>query len=167
LNLRIEKRDKILFDAKSAIANISEHELFLIGVVLYWAEGAKEKESRPGSAFEFSNMDPKMIQIFIVWLLRVCKIKRNMLIFNIFLHQTHKTRVEEVREYWSSITGFSVDSFTKVYFKRSKIKKTNRKNVGETYHGVLKIIVRKSSELVRKISSWSERIFEEVLKIKK
>src|SRR3989338_4585685 len=103
---RIEKQNQTLSTAKTEISHISEHDLFLMGIVLYWAEGAKEKEHRPGSGFEFSNMDSRIIQIFLIWLFKVCKIGKNMLIFNIFLHQTHKNRVEEVREYWSKITGF-------------------------------------------------------------
>lgn len=38
-----------------------------------------------------------------------------MLIFNIFLHESHKDRVPEVKEYWSKITGFSIDSFDTIY----------------------------------------------------
>lgn len=159
---RTEKQEKILLKAKSEIGGINKRELFLIGVCLYWAEGAKEKEGRPGSAFEFSNMDPKMIQIFLTWLLRVCKINKNMLIFNIFLHQTHKHRAEEVKAYWSKITGFPMENFSTIYWKRNKIK-AQRKNIGEKYYGVLKVKVKKSSELVRKVAGWSEGIFDKVI----
>lgn len=161
---RVEKQESIILKSKSEISNISERELFLIGVILYWAEGAKEKEYRAGSPFEFSNMDPKMIQILIVWLLKACRINKNMLIFNIFLHQTHKDRIEEVRKYWSKVTGFPVDNFSTIYWKRNKLLKTNRKNIEEKYHGVLKIKVRRSSGLVRKIAGWSEGIFEKVVR---
>lgn len=159
---RIERQNKIFEETKSDISTISEHELFLIGIILYWAEGSKEKEYRPGSPLEFSNMDPKMIKVFLIWLLKVCKINRNMLVFNIFLHQSHKNKTEEVREYWSKITGFSKDSFATIYWKKNKLK-TNRRNVKEKYYGVLKIKVRKSSSLVRKIAGWSEVVFNKVI----
>lgn len=160
---RVDNQNKILLNAKSEIRGISSHELFLLGVMLYWAEGAKEKEHKPGSMFEFSNMDPRMIQVFLVWLLRVCKIHKNMIIFNIFLHQTHKYRVEEVRRYWSKITGFPIDNLSTIYWKKNKIQ-TNRKNVGEKYYGVLKIKVKRSSGLVRRVAGWSEGIFEKVIR---
>jgi hypothetical protein len=160
---RIEKQNKIFAEASLDIKNISNRELFLIGVIMYWAEGAKEKEYRPGSQIGFSNMDSKMIQIFLVWLFRVCKIDKNMVVFNIFLHQTHKTRLEEIRKYWSKVTGFPVERFMSVYWKRNKIK-TNRKNIGEKYYGVLKIKVKRSSDLVRKVAGWSEGIFEKIIK---
>jgi hypothetical protein len=159
---RIEKQNSLVLKAKSEIKNISDRELFLIGTIMYWAEGAKEKEYYPGSQLQFSNMDPKMIQVFLVWLIKVCKIDKNMIIFNIFLHQTHRDRIEEIRAFWSKITGFPIDSLSTVYWKRNKLK-TNRKNTGEKYYGVLKIKVRKSSDLVRKIAGWSEGIFEKVI----
>jgi hypothetical protein len=159
---RIEKQDGIISRANLEIKGISGRELFLIGVIMYWAEGAKEKEYHPGSQLQFSNMDPKMIQIFLIWLKKVCKIDKNMIIFNIFLHKTHKHRVEEIRQYWSKVTGFPVTNFSTVYWKKNNIK-TNRKNVGEKYNGVLKIKVKRSSDLVRRIAGWSEGIFEKVI----
>ena len=159
---RIKKQNAIFSQANLEIMNVSNRELFLIGVIMYWAEGAKEKEYYPGSQLQFSNMDPKMIQVFLVWLFKVCKINKNMIIFNIFLHESHKSRVEVVRVFWSKITGFPINSFSSIYWKRNKLK-TNRKNTEEKYYGVLKIKVRSSSDLVRKIAGWSEGIFEKVI----
>ena len=159
---RIEKQSKIFLEARSNIKSLASYELFLIGIVLYWAEGTKEKEYYPGSQLQFSNMDPKIIRVFLAWLKKVCKISKNMIIFNIFLHQTHRNRVEQVREYWANQTGFPVTSFAIVYWKNNKLK-TNRRNVEESYHGVLKIKVRRSSDLVRKVAGWSEGIFEKVV----
>ena len=163
---RVEKQNKIFLEAKSKIKNLSEYEFFLIGVCLYWAEGTKERDYRPGSQFAFSNMDSKMIILFLKWLEKICKIPKNMIGFEIMVHESQREKVDEIRQYWSKITGFSFDNFSQVYFKKSKIKKTNRKNIGEEYHGVLKIKVKQSSDLVRKVASWSETIFEEVLKIR-
>ena len=164
---RIEKQGKIFLEAKSRIKGLSEYEFFLMGVCFYWAEGTKEKEYSPGSGVAFSNMDPKMIMIFLRWLQKTCGIPKNMIGFEIMVHQSHRERLAELRRFWSKVTGYPTSSFSQIYFKKSKIKKTNRKNTGEKYHGVLKIKVRKSSDLVRKIASWSETIFEEFLKIKK
>lgn len=163
---RIARQKKIFLEAKSKIKQLSEYEFFLLGVCLYWAEGTKEKEYRPGSQTAFSNMDPKMIVLFLKWLDVICKIPKDMIGFETMIHEGHRKRLDEVRQFWSKTTGFPLASFSKIYFKKSKIKKTNRKNTGEKYHGVLKIRVRRSSGLVRKISSWSETIYEEVLKIK-
>ena len=142
---RIEKQNRIYSEARSKVKTLSENEFFLLGVVLYWAEGTKEKEYRPGSQVAFSNMDPKMIVLFLIWLTKICRIPKDMIGFEIMVHKSHQDRVLEVRKYWSKITSFPLNSFPYVYFKKSKIKKTNRKNTGEKYHGVLKIKVKQSS----------------------
>jgi len=110
-------------------------------------------------------MDPRVIRVMLAWLLEVCKIKKNMLIFNIFLHETHKKRVEGVRGYWSKITGFPKANFSTIYWKRNQLK-TNRRNTGEWDYGVLKIKVKKSSRLVREIAGWTDGIFEKIVNIK-
>ena len=158
---RIEKQNKIWQEAKSQISKISSKELFLIGVVLYWAEGTKEKSYRPGSRLQFSNMDPNMIQVFLVWLDKICKVPKNMIEFDIFLHESHKNRLLEVKEFWSKITCFPVSNFKNIYYKKEKIK-TKRRNIGESYYGSLKINLRESSHLVRQITGWSEGIFEKI-----
>lgn len=158
---RLEKQSSIISKSKGEIGLLSDRELFLVGVALYWAEGSKEKEHKPGSPFEFSNMDPRIIKIIIYWLIHVCKINKNMLIFNIFLHKTHKHRVGEVKEFWSKNTGFPIEKFGTIYWKRNSLN-TNRKNTEEKYHGVLKIKVKESSSLVRQIAGWSDGIFENI-----
>jgi len=159
---RITKQNSIFAKTKAEITELSYEKLFLIGVVLYWAEGLKEKEQRPGSQFEFSNMDPRMIRVMLIWLFKVCKIDKNMLVFNIFLHQSHKNRVEEVKKYWAQVTGFSVDNFSKIYWKKNKIANTKRKNTGDNYHGLLKVKIRRSSDLVRKIAGWVDGISDKI-----
>ncbi len=161
---RIERQNKIFLESRSKIKSISEYELFLIGICLYWAEGTKEKEYHPGSQTALSNMDPKIIITFLKWLEKICKIPKNMIGFEMTLHKTHRKRLNEVKRFWSKTTGFPIRNFSKVYFKRNRIKKTNRKNTEEKYYGVLKIKIRRSSDLVRRIKSWSDRIFEEVSK---
>ena len=42
-------QQRIYKSASEAVGPVSPRELWLMGSVLYWAEGAKEKEYRPGS----------------------------------------------------------------------------------------------------------------------
>jgi hypothetical protein len=161
---RIYKYDELFNSAKSFITPISKKELFLIGVVLYWAEGSKEKPYRPGSGIEFINMDPRMIVLFITWLTEICKIQKDMIVFETHLHQTSAHRVEDVKQYWSTITGFPLNCFNIIRFKKHPLIVTKRKNIGDLYFGSLKIRVRQSSSLVRKIAGWTEGIQENIVK---
>lgn len=153
---RIKRTSEIICKAEKEIGKISDRELWLIGITLYWGEGSKEKEWRPGSGTQFMNMDEKMIKIFLKWL-NYCKVDKNKIYFEIHLHENHKHRVNEVKKYWSNVTEFSISCFKRIYFKRNKIN-TNRKNVGQNYHGILKITVKQSSTLLRKITGWIKGI---------
>lgn len=155
---RIERRQNIILKAKSEINNLSKRDLFLIGVVLYWAEGSKEKDYNPGSPLRFANSDPYMIKLFLNWLKEAGIIKERIN-FDIYLHDNNKYRTSEVIKYWSRHTNFS-EQFFRVYFKKN-IPSTKRKNIyPDEYFGLVRIYVKESSDLVRKISGWVEGIIE-------
>lgn len=103
-----------------------------------------------------------MIQIMIVWLLRVCNIDRSMIFFSIYLHENHKDRLKEVEKYWSKITGFSSSNFKKTLWKKHTTK-TKRTNISERYFGLLRIEVKASNKLVRKITGWFDGISEKII----
>ena len=153
---RKEKQKVLISKAKLEIGNLSKRELFLIGVVLYWAEGSKEKEYYPGSPLRFANSDPYMVKLFLDWLHEV-GVNQNRINFDIYIHENHKYRIEEVVKYWSDITGFSKNLF-RVYFKKN-ILKTKRRNISpDSYFGLVRIYVKESSDLVRKINGWVKGI---------
>ncbi len=155
---RIEKQESIILKSKSEINKLSKRELFLIGVVLYWAEGSKEKENNPGSPLRFANSDPYMIKLFLNWL-KYIGVDEKRICFDIYLHENNKYRVFEVVKYWVKQTNFS-EKFFRVYFKKN-ILKTKRKNVfPDSYFGVTRIYVKESSDLVRKINGWVGGIVE-------
>lgn len=157
-NKRLLKTRQIKEMARTEIGKISIRDLWLIGISLYWAEGSKEKDDKPGIGAIFSNSDPFMIKIFIKWLQDILKISNESIIFEIYIHETYRVRSKVVREYWSSVTGFSISKFDRIYFKQDKIN-SSRHNKSNSYHGLLRIRVRKSSDLNRKISGWIEGIY--------
>ena len=155
---RILRAKVIREAAQKEIGELSKREKWLIGIALYWAEGTKEKEWRPGSGIKFSNSDPSMIKLFLEWLTDTCKIPKSMIIFEIYIHENNKHRLGKVISYWSKFTEFPRDLFNEhIYFKRNIIK-TKRRNIGETYFGILTVRVRSSSSLIRKVSGWVDGI---------
>lgn len=157
-NQRIQKMQNIIQEAEKEVGKISERELWLIGTTLYWAEGSKEKDWRPGSRVSFINMDKKMVQVFIKWL-SSCGIKNDEISFDVYIHENHKHRTEEIKKYWSKVTNFPVSKLARIYFKKDKVN-TKRKNVTtDGYYGIIKIIVRQSSTFLRKITGWIDGIY--------
>lgn len=154
---RIDKTRTIVASAKSEIGKINKNVLMLLGTVLYWAEGSKQKEHNVSKEMVFSNSDPKMIRLYIKWLKECLEIPNERIAFEIYIHKSHKKSVEELVSYWSNITTFPREAFRKIYFKKNKVR-TMRKNRGPNYSGVLRIYVRRSTDLNRKISGWIEGI---------
>lgn len=159
---RIARMQAIREKSLKDIENISERELWLIGITLYWAEGTKEKDFHPGSGISFNNSDPRMIKVFMTWLIKACKIPKERIGCEIYIHENSKNGVEEARRHWSQVSGLPMSKFRKVYFKKNKIKKDYRKNTGPLYYGLLRVKVMASSSLVRQIAGWTEAIIKQI-----
>lgn len=156
---RVLSTEKIKNISEAEVKNLTDRELWLIGIALYWGEGHKEKESRPGSGVKFSNSDPKMIKLFLRWLIDIIGEKKEKIYLEIYIHESCRYRLKKVVSYWSDCTGFSKDNFVRIYFKKNKIH-TKRKNTGENYYGLLRIGVKSSSILQRKIDGWISGVYK-------
>lgn len=153
--IRIFTTKKIKDEARADISQLSTRDLWLLGIALYWAEGQKERSR--GSLVALGNSDPFLIKVFLRWLIDICEVPRNDIHFWIFLHETAAERLPEVQKYWSQAVGFPLDEFKKVTWKRNQIN-SNRKNRGDNYYGLLRVIVRRSTNLNRRIQGWVEGI---------
>lgn len=156
-NKRIKTQNHIWSTAEDEIGKLSRRDLWLIGITMYWAEGSKEKDWRPGSKFIFSNSDPRMIRAMVAWLREFAAISSDDLGFEIYLHEHKRMCLGSVIKFWSRETGFPVSSFNKVYFKKNKIA-TKRRNIGSLYNGLIRVTIPSSSSLVRRLEGWARGI---------
>ena len=150
---RIERSNKIFNLAESEIGKLSKRELWLLGIALYWAEGSKEKEGRPGSGVIFVNSDYEMIILFLKWLTEIIGLKEDEIRCELYIHDSYRKEVARFQKYWAQKTGLPLSYFDTVYYKRNKIN-TKRKNVGDLYNGQLRVKVCRSSTLNRRIAGW-------------
>jgi hypothetical protein len=66
LRARAASRRRVVQErARQEITDLSDGELFVAGVVAYWAEGAKNKPWRTGEQVKFVNSDPDLIRLFL------------------------------------------------------------------------------------------------------
>lgn len=154
--VRVKRTEKLLRTARAEVGRISKRELWLMGVMLYWAEGSKQKPHNISQGLIFSNGDPLMIQMFLMWLREAIKIAEDDIAFELYIHENCKPRVPAILEFWGHLLKKEKNRIP-VYFKRDKIG-TKRKNIGEKYYGVLRIRVRRSTDLNRKITGWIEGV---------
>lgn len=157
---RIKKTNIVNQQAIQEIKKIKKtnEKLWLMGIMLYWAEGAKEKLYRLGQGVSFSNSDYKMIKIFIKWLLISLKIPKEDISFDIYIHENHKSNLDKIRLFWSIKTGFPIEKFGKIYYKKHKVNSL-RRNIGIDYNGLLRVKVKRSTYINRKIAGWIEGIY--------
>ncbi|MDO8492324.1 MAG: hypothetical protein Q7S34_01630 [bacterium] len=148
----------ILKKAEKEVGQVSNRELWLIGVALYWGEGSKQKEYYPSAGVSFSNSDPIMIKTFLKWLTNVCEIPREKIENDLYIHESHRDKADGIKKYWTKIIKFPVKN---VYFKKNK-PNTKRKNIGDLYHGLLRVKVKASTDLNREITGWTNGIVKKV-----
>src|SRR6266542_7044479 len=62
---RVASTDRIKREAAAQVGVVSNRELFIAGVIAYWAEGTKAKPWSPSRRVTFANSDPTMIGFFL------------------------------------------------------------------------------------------------------
>ncbi|MBI3261500.1 hypothetical protein HYZ64_03995 [Candidatus Berkelbacteria bacterium] len=154
---RIEITSRIKQAAQNEIVKLTNRELWLMGIMLYWAEGSKEKDHHPGSRVTFTNSDPDMAKVFLKWLTEIVKIPENQILYSIYIHENHRERINKVKRYWAENLRRDLNFFDNVYYKKGN-PKTTRNNIGADYFGLVRITVKASSSLNRKIAGWVEGI---------
>lgn len=68
-------------------------------------------------------------------------------------HETRKREAPQFKRWWAHELDLSPARIDRVYFKKGN-PKTNRQNIGDLYHGLLRIKVRASTTLNRKVAGW-------------
>jgi hypothetical protein len=144
---RDREREETKRRAVAAVGRLSDRELFLVGVGLYWAEGAKDKPYNRRELVLFVNSDPGMISVFLAWL-DLLGVERDRRRFRVMIHESADVAAAE--RYWAGLVGVDAASFSRTTLKKHN-PKTARKNVGEAYRGCLVVSVLRSADLYRRI----------------
>ena len=124
------------------------------GAIAYWCEGAKNKPNRKVNRVVFINSDPGLIKFFLLFL-DVAGVNPDDLIFRVHIHEN--ADVEAAQGFWLEVTGAHPGQFRSPTLKHHN-PKTLRTNVGENYHGCLRVDVRRSAVLYRRIEGWASAI---------
>lgn len=128
-NQRLSRLKQVLNQQNNSLLPLSEKELFLCGLFLYWGEG----EKRHGIV-SISNTDPRVVKFALYWMTNSLKISKGKIRINLHLYKDMS--IDESTNFWSDILDIPTTQFNKPY-----IKKTNRE--GLTYksfgHGTCKL----------------------------
>ncbi|MBK3630614.1 hypothetical protein JHN59_38645 [Streptomyces sp. MBT49] len=150
LAVRDEVRQRTKTTAAAELGALSERDLFIAGIALYWAEGTKDKPYARRESVTFVNSDPGVIQLYMAWL-NLLGVEPARLTYRVMIHMT--ADVEGAIRYWADLAGVDASDFQKTTIKKHN-PKTLRKNVGDNYRGCLVIRVAKGADLYRRIEGW-------------
>jgi hypothetical protein len=149
--IRAARRAAVSAAAAARIGDLTDRELLIAGAVAYWCEGAKNKPHRRTDRVTFANSDPGLISFFLLFLDTV-GVPRSDLAFQLQIHET--ADVASAERFWLALTEAQPKQFGKTFLKRHN-PTTTRKNTSGGYHGCLRVDVRRSCDLYRRIEGWA------------
>ncbi len=135
-NNRIERIRLEKNIGNSLVSKLSERDLLIAGVSLYWAEGSKKET---GAGFNFINSDPKMILLMNDWLKNIINIKKQDIRFNLVINSSHRHREGQILKFWSNLLDFEIQDFGNTVFINTKYKREYKNQ--QDYTGMIRIKV--------------------------
>ena len=136
-------------EGRKQFSKLIKNPLFLAGLMLYWAEGDKNREER----VKFTNSDETAIVLMMKWFREICNVPEVKFRIALHLHNLHfRTNAQN---YWSKLTGIPIKQFHKIFIKQSSLRQ--RRNI--LYNGTCAIVIN-NKDLFRKISGWKLGLLE-------
>lgn len=129
---------------KNIFGKISENNINQIIAALYWGEGFK-KDNRLGLA----NTDPKIIKLFIYWLVKYMKVPKVNLRVSVGINIGFANKVGQIESFWSKATNIPQTQFNKPFFQKTKLTRIYPNN--NEYFGVARIRAIGQNDVFRKL----------------
>lgn len=133
----------------SALNTDDKKELFALSIGLFLGEGNKKDKYK----IRFANSDPKIIQIFLNFLRKICCLKEYKI--KAFLNIFDDLNYDECLKYWAGITKISKNDFYKPTIRPGKIGTYKNKSK----YGTITISVS-NKKLLDQIKLWCNNYLE-------
>ena len=139
---RLEEIEQLRAIARDLLPELLDDPLFVAGLILYWAEGAKSK-----GHLSMANTDPRALRLFIRWV-------RTYIIpnarFSMHLHLHEGNDETQARQFWRRETGLANANFHKTFIKPKGT--GHRKNHLE--HGICTVKMRRAADAWNVVMEW-------------
>ena len=153
---RIDRTSRITISAQQEVKKLMAEPLWLVGVTLYWAEGHKNKLWNISTLVTFTNMDEDTVILFREWCRKFLGVQDKDFVYSLYIHDSRKAHSIQMREWWAQKLTIDSESIV-VYYKKSA-KKHVRHNDTDGYNGVLRVRVRRSVDMNRRIAGWTSEL---------
>jgi hypothetical protein len=122
-----------------------DEALHAIGCMLYWAEGAKDRNT-----VTFANSDAAMVETFARFLRECFGVEGDDLRFRVNVYLGNVLTIEEIEAYWAAKLGCSVECARKPTVNHFPTSSSGKK-VDKLPYGVCTVMVNRSTWLVQHI----------------
>lgn len=113
----LSRLSMVLESQEKEMLPLTEKELFLAGVFLYWGEGSKQR-----GLVAISNTDPRVVTFALYWMVRALKVPKEKI--KVRLHLYSDMNLEKEADFWSQTLDIPSNQF-----KPSYVKKTTREGI--------------------------------------
>lgn len=113
---------KVYLQELKRLLPLTERELYIAGLFLYWGEGAKTTHSE----ISLSNTNPKIVKFFLFWLTHIFLVPKEKIVVRLHLYRDMKK--EPAMKFWADILDLPLSQFRSPYIKKTTLR-------GLTYHG--------------------------------
>jgi len=108
-----KRLDELYLKEKKNLLPLTNRDLFIAGLFLYWGEGEKTKETQ----LALSNTNPAVIKFFIRWLTECLSVSLNQIKIKVHLYSDMSVKKEV--DFWSRELSIPKEQFRKPYVKKS------------------------------------------------
>lgn len=155
---KIEQFEVLKKEVAREVPKLISNPFFVMGISLYWAEGAKQKPWNPSQCFSFANTDERLILLMRKWLNTFYDDNEFQLRYRLHIHES--ANIEKATKEWAKILGVEALQL-KVSLKKHK---THSRHVNVNYKGLIIMSVRRSTWLNRRIDLWNDYLTKYYLK---
>jgi len=154
-----EENNSILSRSIKLIKPVSNYDLLLIGSMLYWGEGTIHHGRYRYPYLAFSNSNPEIIQVYMLFLRKILKAKDGQIKGSIHIHPNIEEKT--ARKFWSKITGLPESKFY-IIRQISRSSKLRRDKKFLPY-GTVQIILSPGRQLFYQVRGYINGIIKQLV----
>ncbi len=136
--------ERIRDAARRLVPTLIGDPLWVAGVALYWAEGAKTKRM-----LAMTNSDPRILRTFVAWVRTYIDAEA---VFALSLHLHQGNSEAAAKDYWRETLGLRGAQYWKTFIKPSP---TGHRKI-HLEHGVCRVFMRRSADASLTAMAWAD-----------
>jgi hypothetical protein len=154
---RLDKHEKLKLEVGNEFQALVNDPFFTMGLALYWAEGNKQYPWNLSARAIFNNSDPLLILLMRDWFRKFFNVTYKDFFYSLSIHESadKKAAINE----WAKILSIPAECFQCVIKRNVVVGRHKRDN----YKGLIRLGVRKSIWLNRRITLYQEALVKSML----